>query len=217
MSGASDGGTVRPMDEAGFEQALADHQPELLRHCRRLLRSTADAEDAVQETMLRAWRGYPGYEGRASVRTWLHAIATRVCIDAARAGARRPVPTESVAPVAVVDDPADRVADRQATPLAVAALAHLPPRQRAVLVLREVLRWRAAEVADLFGSSGPAVNSSLQRARSALVAVDPDVSRPRPVDEAAPGWFVRYLDAFERGDVTTLVAAARDDALPVAS
>ena len=205
------------MNDPELERALQKHQPELLRHCGRILRSNADAEDAVQETMLRAWRGYGGYEGRASLRTWLYAIATRVCLDMVRAGARRPVPTEDPAPAPVADDPADRVAARDATQHALGVAVLLLPRQRAVLILRDVLRWRAAEVADLFGSSVPAVNSSLQRARSALLAADPPAARTGPAEDGQLALVARYLDAFEHCDIETLVAVARDDALPVAS
>src|SRR5947199_3205039 len=179
---------------------LADpYRRELLAHCYRMLGSVHDAEDLVQETYIRAWRSYDRFEGRSSLRTWLHRIATRACLTALESRGRRPLPTglgnpsgdpaddlvqrtevpwlEPV-PDALVgaegSDPAAIVTSRESIRLAlIAALQHLPPRQRAVLILRDVLQWRAAEVAEAVGTTTAAVNSILQRARAQLDAVTP--------------------------------------------
>lgn len=183
------------------------HRAELTAYCRRMLGSTPDAEDAVQETLLRAWRASARFQGRASVRTWLHRIAANVCLDALGSAARRPVPVEEI-PEPVDPggdpDPADSALDRERLRLAIsAAVALLPPQQRAVLLLRDVLSWRAAEVAELLGTSTAAVNSALQRAHATLATVDPERT-----DFAAPGGelVARYVSAFEDDDVDALVA-----------
>src|SRR6266545_3923116 len=179
---------------------LADpYRHELLAHCYRMLGSVHDAEDLVQETYLRAWRAYERFEGRSSLRTWLYRIATRTCLTALESRNRRPLPTglgtPSIDPAddlvqqpevpwlepvpdalvgADSSDPATIVTSRESIRLAlIAALQHLPPRQRAVLILRDVLNWRAAEVADLFDTTTAAVNSALQRARAQLDEVAP--------------------------------------------
>ena len=175
------------------------YRRELLAHCYRMLGSVHDAEDLVQETYLRAWRGYDRFEGRSSMRTWLYRIATSACLTALETRNRRPLPSGLGAPKAdpdatlvqqnevlwlepipdamvagEADDPATIVASRESIRLAlIAALQHLPPKQRAVLILCEVLKWKAAEVADLLDTTTAAVNSALQRARAQL-------------DEAAP-------------------------------
>jgi RNA polymerase sigma-70 factor (ECF subfamily) len=209
---------------------LDAHRVELTGYCYRMLGSAHDAQDAVQETMLRAWRAADRFdERRASLRTWLFSIATNVCVDALRAAGRRalavdlaaagtpgggfgaPLPsTAFVEPVpdamVLPDDPADLAVQRDTIRLAfVAALQVLPPKQRAVLILRDVLAWSAAEVAVLLESSVPAVNSALQRARAAL----PAVPQQRALDQ---GLLDRYVAAFTSHDVDTLVSLLHEDA-----
>lgn len=217
--------------------ALESHRRELTAHCYRMLGSAADAQDAVQEVMLRAWQG--GYdERRASLRTWLYRIATNHCLDQLRSAARRttpiqlgpaaapvleslgaarpletwvtPVPSSAVLPDHT--DPAVLVEARESVRLAfIAALQHLAPRQRAVLVLADVLRWRAAEIADLLDTSVAAVNSALQRAR-ATMAVAPLPARPEPLTADLAALLARYVSAFEVYDVVALVSLLREDA-----
>ena len=215
---------------------LETHRASLTGHCYRMLGSAFDAEDAVQETMVRAWRSLDRFEGRSSLRTWLYRIATNVCLDALSDGSRRARPIEE-GPVGSVEDaletrprthwlepipdarvlPAD--ADpyeltvlRQSIRLAfVAALQHLPPRQRAALLLTEVLGWSAAEVAECLDTSVAAVNSALQRARATLASRN-DVDSRAPLSDAEAALLDRYVDAFHRYDVDALVALLRDDA-----
>jgi RNA polymerase sigma-70 factor (ECF subfamily) len=218
---------------------LEQHRRELTGFCYRMLGSGFEAEDAVQETLVRAWRAADGFEGRSSVRSWLFRIANNVCIDMLRGRQRRARPMELgpasppeerylgamhpehawVTPIADgrvlpdSDDPAELAAARDSVRLAfVTALQHLPARQRAVLILCEVLRWQASEAAELLDTTVAAVNSALQRARATLAAVDP-VPRPRPVDPEHRDLLARYVDAFERYDVPTLVTLLHDDAV----
>jgi RNA polymerase sigma-70 factor, ECF subfamily len=224
-----------------FARLTGPFQGELLAYCYRMLGSVQDAEDQVQETLLRAWRGFGGFEGRASVRTWLYRIATNTCLRALETRGRRPLPSGLGAPAGdpyapldaarpevpwlepapdawfgtVPDDPAAVVASRAGMRLAlIAALQHLPPRQRAVLILRDVLGWRAAEVAGLLETSTTAVNSALQRARENLELAAPvqdDIREPaRPADRELVR---RYATAFENADMATLVALLREDAV----
>ncbi|MDT5086355.1 MAG: polymerase sigma-70 factor, subfamily, partial [Mycobacterium sp.] len=183
-------------DDSGtdFSATAEPYRRELLAHCYRMTGSLHDAEDLVQETLLRAWKAYDRFEGKSSVRTWLHRIATNTCLTALENRQRRPLPTGLGAPSSdptaelvegtevpwleplpdAAGDPATIVGSRESVRLAfVAALQHLSPRQRAVLLLRDVLQWKAAEVADAIGASTAAVNSLLQRARSQLVAAGP--------------------------------------------
>jgi len=210
--------------------ALRAHRPLLLTHCYRMLGSSVDAEDAVQETLLRAVRAAEGFEGRSSLRRWLTSIATNVCIDALRVRARRERPVDRppgtpadpitfgdpdgwVEPMPGAwlprsDDPAERVSQRQSVQLAfVTALQHLPPTQRAALLLTQVLGWTAKEVAEGLDTSVPAVNSALQRARATLKTREPS---PEPVapDHAAAQ---RYVEAFVRYDLDALVQLLTDD------
>jgi len=142
------------------------HRAALTGHCYRMLGSAVDADDAVQETMVRAWRSAERFDGRAALRTWLYRIATNVCLDALTERSRRALPADA--------DPAERVVLRQSIRLAfVAALQHLPPKQRAALLLTEVLGWSVGEVADGLDTSTAAVHSALQRARATLAALDP--------------------------------------------
>jgi RNA polymerase sigma-70 factor (ECF subfamily) len=215
------------------------YRRELTGYCYRMLGSGFEAEDAVQETMVRAWRHASAFEGRASVRSWLYRIATNVCIDMHRHVQRRARPMEMgppsppdesllgplhpeatwVTPVADAaagpehGDPGEVAVYRESVRLAfVTALQHLPARQRAALILCEVLRWQASEVAELLDTSTAAVNSALQRARATLGAL-PDRGRPAPLDKDDARLLERYVDAFERYDVEQLVGLLHDDAV----
>ena len=223
----------------GFEEATAGYRRELLAHCYRMTGSPTEAEDLVQETYLRAWRSYDSFEGRASLRTWLHRIATNVCLTALEGQTRRPLPTGLGAPSSPAGDPlvertevpwlgplpdallgpadpAEAVVEQDAVRLAfVAALQHLPARQRAVLVLRDVLRWSAAEVAEAMGTSVAAVNSALQRARATIAEAAPDRDRASVGDLTAEQKAVleAYVDAFWRKDVTAVARLLTEDAV----
>jgi RNA polymerase sigma-70 factor (ECF subfamily) len=216
---------------------LETHRPALTGHCYRMLGSAFDAEDAVQDTMVRAWRSLDRFDGRSSLRTWLYRIATNVCLDVLADRARRVRPMEERAVGSVDDpletrprthwlepipdaralptdaDPFELTALRQSTRLAfVAALQHLPPRQRAALLLTEVLGWSAAEVAECLETSVAAVNSALQRARATLGNRDVVSSSEELLSEAQSSLLDRYVDAFHRYDVDGLVALLREDA-----
>lgn len=222
-----------------LELALERHRRELTGYCYRMLGAAFEAEDAVQETFVRAWRAHDRFEGRASLRTWLYRIATNVCLDMSDGGQRRarPMdlgPSSTTAGASLVErpeatwlepipdaralpdggDPAEVAAARDTLRLAfVAALAHLPPRQRAVLILREVLRWKAAEVAELLDTSTASVNSALQRARSTLAARNVSASDPvQEMDAEHRELLARYVDAFERYDIDSLTALLAEDA-----
>ncbi|HEY6574687.1 MAG TPA: sigma-70 family RNA polymerase sigma factor [Mycobacterium sp.] len=214
---------------------LADAQRyrrELLAHCYRMTGSLHDAEDLVQETYLRAWKSFDGFQGRSSVRTWLYRIATNTCLTALDGRQRRPLPSGLGQPASdphgeitehnevpwlepmpdtTHEDPSDPsviVGSRESVRLAfIAALQHLSPRQRAVLVLRDVLQWKAAEVGDAIGASTAAVNSLLQRARAQLESVDPkeDDAVTAPEDPEAQDLLDRYIAAFEAYDIDKLV------------
>ena len=212
------------------------HRRELLAHCYRMTGSLHDAEDLVQETYLRAWKAYSGFKGQSSLRTWLYRIATNTCLTALDSRQRRPLPTGLGAPssdptddITARDevpwlepfpddstDPSEIVGSRESVRLAfVAALQHLSPRQRAVLVLREVLQWKAAEVADAIGSSTAAVNSLLQRARAQLDAAGPseDDQLQPPDSPEAQDLLTRYIAAFETYDIDKLVELFTADAV----
>jgi RNA polymerase sigma-70 factor (ECF subfamily) len=224
-------------------EELEQYRRELTGYCYRMLGSIFDADDAVQETMLRAWRGLDDFEGRSAARSWLYRIATNVCLDMLRSRQRRarpmdlgpsstaespigpmlpehawvqPVPDSRVLPGD--GDPAELAAQRDSVRLAlVAALQHLPARQRAVLILREVLRWQATEVADLLDTSVASVNSALQRARATLAARDiastTSTGRPQPMpaDQQQQLLLARYVDAFQRYDIDSLVALLHEE------
>ncbi|GAB2518830.1 RNA polymerase subunit sigma-70 [Nocardia heshunensis] len=212
--------------------ALAGLRPALLAYCYRMLGSTLEAEDAVQETMMRAWRSAGGLADPAGLRPWAYRIATNVCIDAAADRRRRALPMDLVAaadprgelgaplpestwvqpfPTSATADPAAQAESRESVRLAfVAALQYLLPRQRAVLILRDVLCWRAAEVAELLGLSTDAVNSMLRRARAALAQASSAAAGSDPIDTAL---LERYVAAFERFDIDGIVALLRDDAV----
>src|SRR5947208_5018581 len=213
-----------------LEGQLEQHRAELTAYSYRMLGSPFEAEDAVQETLIRAWRSYDRFEGRAALRSWLYRIATNVCLDMLNGRERRarpmdlgparepveanlnslpettwiqPVPDGLVVPEG---DPAEVAIARETIRLAlVAALQHLPPRQRAVLILCEVLRWKATEVAELLDTSLASVNSALQRARSTLEAGKVSASDPSPpLDEADRALLARYVQAFEAYDIDSL-------------
>jgi len=217
-----------------FEQ----YRRELTGYCYRMLGSGFEADDAVQETMLRAWRAADTFEGRSSVRSWLYRIATNICLDMLRGRQRRALPMDlgpASAPVEALlgdwqpgemwispiadervlpehGDPADIAVARDTIRLAfITALQHLPARQRATLILREVLRMPATEAAATLGTSVPAVNSALQRARATLAALPPE-QRPGPLDSDQAGLLARYVDAFQRYDMDQLVTLLADDA-----
>jgi RNA polymerase sigma-70 factor, ECF subfamily len=220
---------------------LEAHRVELTGYCYRMLGSAFEAEDAAQETILRAWRSFDRFEQRSSLRTWLYRIATNVCFDALRSRRRRarpmdlspastvatarleqspevtwlePVPDGRVLPSGGAD-PAETTVARDTIRLAfVAAIQHLPPRQRAVLILREVLRWQAAEVAELLETSVASVNSALQRARATLAASGPTDTDPfRPLDADQRALLDRFVDAFERYDMGLLASLLHDDVI----
>ncbi len=224
--------TLSPVSHDSLEL----HRAALTGHCYRMLASAVDADDAVQETMFRAWKALDRFDGRSSLRTWLYRIATNVCLDALSSRTRRMTPMDE-RPVGHVDeelvalprthwlepvpdvralqadsDPAQELLMRESIRLAfVAALQHLPPRQRAVLLLTQVLGWSAAEVADGLEMTVPAVNSALQRARATLASRK---IRETPVvlDEAQQALVARYVDAFERYDVPALTTLLHEDA-----
>ncbi|MFF5262242.1 sigma-70 family RNA polymerase sigma factor [Actinomadura viridis] len=226
--------------EQDFQQRADPYRRELLAHCYRMLGSIHDAEDLVQETYLRAWRSYGGFEGRSSLRTWLYRIATNCCLTAIDQRGHRPLPSGLGAPngeperpvVAAPEvpwlepapdaalagdaaDPATIVATRERTRLAfVAALQHLPPNQRVVLILRDVLKWRAAEVAELLETSTASVNSALQRARAQLRQAAPEEdAMVEPADPGQRRLLERYATLFERADIAGLVELFKEDAV----
>lgn len=215
------------------EAELEQHRPALTGHCYRMLGSVVDADDAVQETMIRAWRGREGFDGRAALRTWLYRIATNVCLDSLEKRGRRerPIDLSSAGTIddllesrprghwlepipdhralAADDDPEAQVVLRESIRLAfVAALQVLPPKQRAALLLTEVLGWSAAEVAAALSTSVAAVNSALQRARATLAE-----RKERPTQVPSPELLRRYVSAFERYDTEALAQLLTEDAV----
>jgi RNA polymerase sigma-70 factor (ECF subfamily) len=221
------------------ELELEQHRGELTGYCYRMLGSPFDAEDAVQETLVRAWRNLARFEGRSTLRSWLYSIATNVCLDMLNGRERRARPMDlgpAMEPVAsnlnvlpevtwiepipdamaVPDDgdPADVAVARETIRLAfVAALQHLPPRQRAVLILCEVLRWQASEVAELLDTSVASVNSALQRSRATLAASElTPATTPPQLGDADRALLARYVEAFERYDMDALTSLIQEDA-----
>jgi RNA polymerase sigma-70 factor, ECF subfamily len=222
-----------------LELELERHRAELTAYAYRMLGSGFEAEDAVQEALLRAWKSFDRFEGRSSLRSWLYSIVTNVCLDMLGGKQRRtrpmdlaparsadvplpdalpenvwvlPVPDDRVVPES--GDPSDVLETRESIRLAfIAALQHLPPRQRAVLILREVLRWKASEVAELLDTSVASVNSALQRARTTLASVRiDDAETLQPTDDDQRALLARYVDAFERYDMESLTSLLREDA-----
>lgn len=229
---------ARAGDEAAFEALVGPYRRELRAHAYRMLGSLADAEDVLQETMLAAWRGLGGFEGRASLRTWLYRIATTRSLNLLRSARRRPLaaPTLDVEPPApsrhgevmwlepfpdalldAVPDPGagpeGRYDAREAISLAfVTALQLLPPQQRAVLILRDVLAFTAREAASMLGASEAAVSSALKRARATLARELPSRDRPPPTAEVERDLLERFVAAFEAADVGGIVALMSEDA-----
>jgi RNA polymerase sigma-70 factor, ECF subfamily len=221
-----------------LDRRLEEHRRELTAYCYRMLGSSFEAEDAVQETLIRAWRAYDRFEGRSALRSWLYKIATNVCLDMLNGRERRarpmdlgparepvaanlnvlpeatwiqPIPDALIAPEG---DPADVAVAHETIRLAfIAALQHLPPRQRASLILCEVLRWQASEVAELLDTSVASVNSALQRARATLEAGNVNIGDPSPpLDAADQELLARYVEAFERYDIEALTSLIQEDA-----
>ncbi len=230
--------TARPASDA-LEDRLEQHRVELTAYCYRMLGSPFEAEDAVQETLIRAWRGFDRFEGRSALRSWLYRIATNVCLDMLNGRERRarpmdlgparepiaanlstlpevtwlePVPDALVVPAE--GDPAELAVARETVRLAfVAALQHLPPRQRAVLILCEVLRWKASEVAELLETSVASVNSALQRARATLESSNVSAAdTTSSLDDAERDLLARYVAAFEAYDMDALTSLIHEDA-----
>jgi RNA polymerase sigma-70 factor (ECF subfamily) len=230
--------TAHAISPPDAERQLEQYRRELTGYCYRMLGSPFEAEDAVQETMLRAWRGLDRFEGRAALRSWLYRIATNVCMDALDGRNRRarpmdlgpavepieanlhqqpevnwiePIPFGLVAP----EDPAKQAEERETLRLAfIAALQHLPARQRAALILVEVLRWKASEAAELLETSTASINSALQRARATLEASGAATTDPMPeMDSGQRELLARYVDAFEAYDIDRLTAVIREDAI----
>lgn len=230
------------LSTAGVETELEAHRTRLTGYCYRMLGSPFDAEDAVQETMIRAWRNIERFEGRSALSSWLYRIATNVCMDMLNGRKRRERPMD-MGPAGTVEsainfqpeeswiepapdvqvlasdgseggDPAELVEASETVKLAfVAILQDLPPRQRAVLILRDVLRWQATEVAELLDTTVASVNSALQRARATLAAKRPAAEDGSPdIEEVQRRLLERYVDAFESYDVDSLVALLHEDA-----
>lgn len=232
---------ARAGDEVQFRELVGPYRRELEAHCYRMMGSLADAEDLVQETLLRAWRGLPRFEGRSSLRSWLYKIATNATLDALARRPRRTLPTEigepadpalllepapdprwlEPAPDALWHTPAPgpeaRFSARESVTLAfMVALHELPATQRAVLVLRDVMGWSAAETAELLDTTVAAANSLLQRARATLKQRSPDLDAdaPRPpADSGSAALLASYVRAWEGNDVPALVALLQEDAL----
>jgi RNA polymerase sigma-70 factor (ECF subfamily) len=216
---------------------LEGYRAELRGYCYRMLGSAFDADDAVQDTLVKAWQGIGSFEGRSSLRSWIYRIATNVCLDSLRSRQRRALPMDLSGPVSAMtaptevrpeatwiepmpqgdlvspaDDPGQRAVMQDSVRLAfVAALQMLPPRQRAVLILREVLAWQASEVAELLETSVASVNSALQRARATLGATDLQAP-PAPLSEDHQELLGRYVKAFEAYDISSLVQLLHEDA-----
>ena len=228
-----------PADATDLGERLESHRVELTAYCYRMLGSPFEAEDAVQETFVRAWRAYERFEGRASFRSWLYRIATNMSLDMKDASQRRarpmdlgparsadtplgtpreetlwlaPIPDARV--IAATNDPVETAIAKESVRLAfVAALQHLPAKQRAVLILREVLRWQADEVAELLGTTVASVNSALQRARATLASKQVGATgRAAELDEPQRGLLARYVKAFEQYDMDALTAVLHEDA-----
>jgi RNA polymerase sigma-70 factor (ECF subfamily) len=235
--------TAQTLDSTALEQQLEEHRRALTGYCYRMLGSAFEAEDAVQETMLRAWRSLDRFEGRAALKSWLYRIATNVCLDQLKGRERRarpmdfgpagtiestlherpeatwiePIPDGRVLPED--GDPAEVAQARETVRLAfIHALQHLPARQRAALILCEVLKWKASEVAELLDTSVASVNSALQRARASLggdevVSTTTVSASGDGMDAETRAMLEKYVDAFERYDVEALVSMLHEQAV----
>jgi RNA polymerase sigma-70 factor (ECF subfamily) len=216
--------TVQP----ATTEALEQHRRELTGYCYRMLGSAFDAEDAVQETMVRAWRSLERFEGRSALKSWLYRIATNVCFDALAGRERRARPMDlgpaqeplfenlaelpEVTWITPLPTPDELAEQRESLRLAfVAALQHLPPKQRAALILCEVLKWQASEAAELLETSVASVNSALQRARATLATAD--IAATSELDDEARGLLERYVSAFEAYDIDRLTELLHEDAV----
>ena len=228
-----------PTADTDLDRQLEEHRSELRGYCYRMLASPFDADDAVQETLIRAWKNYDSFEQRSSLRSWLYRIATNVCLDMHRAGQRRARPMDlgparepvignlaeqpettwlEPAPDSILAsntaDPAEAAVARDSIRLAfVAALQHLPPKQRAALILCEVLQWKAAEVAELLDTTTASINSALQRARATLEQTPNQPGTPADqLSSEERELLVRYVKAFEAYDIDALTKLIHEDA-----
>jgi RNA polymerase sigma-70 factor, ECF subfamily len=221
-------GSTEAVHQSGAAAELEEYRRELTAYCYRMLGSAADAEDAVQETMIRAWRSLEKFEGRSALRSWVYRIATNVCFDALNSSKKRARPMDLAGPgeplfenlrelpevtwLTPLPTPDEAAEQRETLRLAfVAALQHLPPKQRAALILCEVLQWQAAEAAQLLETTVASINSALQRARATLATAD--IAAPAELDAGARALLDRYVAAFEAYDIDRLTGLIHEDAI----
>jgi RNA polymerase sigma-70 factor (ECF subfamily) len=221
-------GSTEAVHQSGAATELEEYRRELTAYCYRMLGSAVDAEDAVQEAMIRAWRSLDKFEGRSALRSWLYRIATNVCFDALNGAKKRARPMDLAGPgeplfenlrelpevtwLTPLPTPDEAAEQRDTLRLAfVAALQHLPPKQRAALILCEVLQWQASEAAQLLETSVASINSALQRARATLATAD--VGAPAQLDAEARALLERYVAAFEAYDIDQLTGLIHEDAI----
>jgi len=221
-------GSAEAVHPSGAATELEQYRRELTAYCYRMLGSASDAEDAVQETMIRAWRSLEKFEGRSALRSWVYRIATNVCFDALNSAKKRARPMDLGGPgeplfenlrelpevtwLTPLPTPDEAAEQRDTLRLAfVAALQHLPPKQRAALILCEVLQWQASEAAQLLETSVPSINSALQRARATLATAD--IGAPAELDAEARALLERYVAAFEAYDIDRLTGLIHEDAI----
>jgi RNA polymerase sigma-70 factor, ECF subfamily len=221
-------GSTEAVHQSGAAAELEEYRRELTAYCYRMLGSAADADDAVQETMIRAWRSLEKFEGRSALRSWVYRIATNVCFDALNSSKKRARPMDLAGPgeplfenlrelpevtwLTPLPTPDEAVEQRDTLRLAfVAALQHLPPKQRAALILCEVLQWQASEAAELLETSVASINSALQRARATLATAD--IAAPAELDAEARALLERYVAAFEAYDIDRLTGLIHEDAI----
>ena len=221
-------GSPEAVHQSGTAAELEEYRRELTAYCYRMLGSAADAEDAVQETMIRAWRSLEKFEGRSALRSWVYRIATNVCFDALNSSKKRARPMDLAGPgeplfehlrelpevtwLTPLPTPDEAAEQRDTLRLAfVAALQHLPPKQRAALILCEVLQWQASEAAQLLETSVASINSALQRARATLATAD--IAAPAELDAEARALLDRYVAAFEAYDIDRLTGLIHEDAI----
>jgi RNA polymerase sigma-70 factor, ECF subfamily len=221
-------GSTEAVHQSGAAAELEEYRRELTAYCYRMLGSAADADDAVQETMIRAWRSLEKFEGRSALRSWVYRIATNVCFDALNSSKKRARPMDLAGPgeplfenlrelpevtwLTPLPTPDEAAEQRDTLRLAfVAALQHLPPKQRAALILCEVLQWQASEAAELLETSVASINSALQRARATLATAD--IGAPAELDAEARALLERYVAAFEAYDIDQLTGLIHEDAI----